>query len=124
MDGARTGAWQLAANDVPHTIVADTAVGWVLNARRVHAVLLRADWVCANGDIAAPVGSLAVARLAADIRVPVLACAPQSVIDPSCDDGAVIPTELRIPVAGRVGPRLDPSADVVPTALITQLVTG
>ena len=91
---------------------------------RVHAVLLRADWVCANGDIAAPVGSLAVARLAGDVGVPVFACAPQSVIDPSCDSGAVIPTELRVPVEGRAGPRLDPSADVVPAALITQLVTA
>ena len=124
MEGARTGAWQLAANDVPHTIVADTAVGWVLNSRPVHAALLRADWVCDNGDIAAPVGSLAVARLAVDVGVPVFACAPQSVIDPSCDSGAVIPTELRVPVDGRAGPRLDPSADVVPAALITQLVTA
>jgi methylthioribose-1-phosphate isomerase len=119
MEGARTGAWQLAANDVPHTIVADTAVGWVLNSRRVHAVLLRADWVCGNGDIAAPVGSLAVARLAVDAAVPVYACAPQSVIDSSCDSGAVIPTELRARVEGRAGPRLDPAADVVPADLTT-----
>jgi methylthioribose-1-phosphate isomerase len=124
MEGARIGAWQLAANDVPHTIVADTAVGWLLNARRVHAVLLRADWVCANGDIAAPVGSFAVARLAADAGVPVYAFAPQSVIDPACDSGALIPAELRARVEGRAGPRLDPSADVVPAGLITQLVSA
>ena len=124
MEGARSGAWQLTASDIPHTIVADTAVAWVLSARRVHAALLRADWVCANGDIAAPVGSLAVARLAGDANVPVFACAPQSILDPLCDSGAAIPTELRAPVEGRVGPRLDPAADVVPAALITQLVTA
>jgi methylthioribose-1-phosphate isomerase len=122
MEGARTGAWQLAANDVPHTIVADTAVAWLVRNRRVHAALLRADWACANGDIAAPVGSLAVARFARDADIPVYALAPAAVVDPTCDSGAAIPTELRQPVEGRAGPRVDPSADVVPAELISQLV--
>ena len=71
MEGARTGAWQLAATDVPHTIVSDSAVAWLVANRRVHAALLRADWACANGDIAAPVGSLAVARFTHDAGIPV-----------------------------------------------------
>ena len=124
MEGSRIGAWQLAANDVPHTIVADTAVAWLLDARDIDAVLLRADWLCLNGDIAAPIGSLAVATLAMAGGVPVLACAPKSVVDPTCPDGKSIPTELRAPVEGRPGPRLDPAADVVPAALISHLVTA
>jgi methylthioribose-1-phosphate isomerase len=124
MEGARLGAWQLAANDVPHTIVADTAVGWLLGARRMDAVLLRADWVCANGDIAAPIGSLSVARLAADAGVAVYACAPLSVIDPATDSLAAIPVELRAPVEGRPGPRLDPAADLLPAKLLTAFITS
>ena len=124
MEGARTGAWQLTANDIPHTIVSDSAVAWLVANRRVHAALLRADWACANGDIAAPVGSLAVARFTHDAGLPVYAVAPASVIDTGCDSAAAIPTELRQPVEGRVGPRVDPAADVVPAELITQLVTA
>jgi methylthioribose-1-phosphate isomerase len=124
MEGARTGAWQLTANDVPHTIVADTAVAWLVANRRVHAVLLRADWACANGDIAAPVGSLAVATFARKAEIPVYALAPTAVIDLSCDSAAAMPTELRQPVEGRVGPRVDPSADVVPAELITQMISA
>jgi methylthioribose-1-phosphate isomerase len=124
MEGARIGAWQLAANDIPHTIVADTAVGWLLHARRVDAILLRADWVCANGDFAAPLGSLSVATLAANVELPVYACAPASVIDPAIDSGDAIPTELRAPVEGRRGPRLDPAADIVPADLLTGYITG
>ena len=124
MEGARTGAWQLTATDVQHTIVSDSAVAWLVANRRVHAALLRADWACANGDIAAPVGSLAVARFTHDAGIPVYALAPASVIDPSCDNAAAIPTELRQPVEGRVGPRVDPATDIVPAELITQLVTA
>jgi methylthioribose-1-phosphate isomerase len=124
MEGARTGAWQLAANDVRHTIIADTAVSWLLGARDIDAAILRADWLCSNGDIAAPVGSLNVARLAAVANVPVYACVPQSVVDPNCTDGKSIPTELRAPVEGRPGPRLDPAADVVPADLLAGLITA
>src|SRR4029079_16212878 len=97
----RTGAWQLTPSDVRHTIVSDSAVAWLLANRRVHAALLRADWACANGDIAAPVGSLAVARFSHDAGIPVYALAPASVIDPPCDSAAAIPSELRQPVEGR-----------------------
>jgi len=124
MEGARVGAWQLAANDVEHTVVADTAVGWLLGARHVDAVLLRADWLCSNTDIAAPVGSLGVATLARDAAVPVYACAPASVIDDSCPDAASIPVELRAPVDGPPGRRLDPAADVVPARLISSVITA
>lgn len=124
LEGAWTGARHLAANDVPHTIVADTAVSWLFGARKIDAVLLRADWLCANGDIAAPVGSLNVARLAQIANVPVYACVPQSVVDPGCPDGKSIPTELRAPVEGRAGPRLDPAADVVPADLLASLITA
>jgi methylthioribose-1-phosphate isomerase len=124
MEGSRTGAWQLTANDVSHTIVADTGIAWLVANRRVDAALLRADWACANGDIAVPVGSLAVASFARAADIPVYALAPTAVLDPSCDSGAAIPTELRQPIEGRVGPRVDPSADVVPADLITKLVTA
>ncbi|MDP8903880.1 MAG: hypothetical protein M3N29_00950 [Chloroflexota bacterium] len=122
-EGARLGARQLTELGIPHTVVADTAVSWLLDHRPVDAVLLRADWVCANGDVAAPLGSLNVARLAAPVGVPVYACAALSMVDTSTRTGEQVPAELRAPADGAIGPRLDPAADVVPAELLTGLLS-
>ena len=122
-EGGRLGAHQLAAAGVPHTVVADSAVSWLFDHRRVDAVLLRADWVCANGDMCAPLGSLNISRLAPP-TVPVYACAPASVIDPATASGSDVPPEFRVPAPGAPGPRLDPGVDVVPAALLSGLFTA
>ena len=134
-EGARISAFQLAQLDVPHTVIADSAVAWLLASRRVDGALLRGDWVAANGDTAALIGSLSVAQLCASAGVPVYVCAPRSAVDPEVRDGRGLVVDLRSPAeqfdgileppgAARpalFGVRLNPTTDVVRAALITAL---
>lgn len=108
---ANDGGWlakQLAQADIAHTLIPDSAVGWLLTERAVDAVLLRADRVCANGDTAALLGSLSVARLAGRAGTPVYACAPTAVIDLASVDGGAVPRPQRVP-----------ELDIVPADAIT-----
>ena len=75
-EGTRVAALQLTQMDVPHTVISDTAVGWLLSSRRLDAALLRGDTVAANGDTLALIGSLNVATLATAAEVPVFVIAP------------------------------------------------
>lgn len=121
MEGSRLSALQLAQSDVPHTVVPDSAVAWLVERGVVDAVLLRADRVSASGDMAALIGSLNVARLASAAGVPVHACAPESAIDSSTEDAAVLAAGL--PVPGPAAGRLEPTVDIVPAAAITSFFT-
>jgi methylthioribose-1-phosphate isomerase len=127
-EGARLVAPQLAQIDVPHTVVPDTAVAWLLAERPVDAAVIRADYVCANGDLASVVGSLNVAVLAERARVPLAAIAPPTAFDASMPDGSALAAELRWPAAdgtpGPFGSRLDPGTDIVPSWLIGGLLTA
>jgi methylthioribose-1-phosphate isomerase len=141
-EGARISALQLTQLDIPHTVIPDTAVGWLFANRTVHAALLRGDQVCANGDTGAPIGSLSVARLAQAAGVPVFVLTPLASVDPAANDGAAIATDLHSgaealaaerstaerstiesPRPAVFGVRLSPAADVVPASLITSIVT-
>jgi methylthioribose-1-phosphate isomerase len=137
LEGARIAAIQLTQLDVPHTVIADTAVGWLLASRRVDAVLLRGDTVCANDDTLAIIGSLNVAHLAAVAGVPLHVLAPRSSYDPGAADGRSLLLDLRSPaeaMAASVGSdghprpavygvRLNPTTDVVPGALVNRFLT-
>ncbi len=97
-EGARITTWELRHAGVPHTVVPDPAVGWLLQHQRPDAVLLSAEWLSANGDAAVFAGGGAIAALAAGRsaeRVPVLLCAPATSFDPATLDGAAIPDDLR-----------------------------
>jgi methylthioribose-1-phosphate isomerase len=136
MEGSRVGSFQLTQMDVPHTVIPDTAVGWLLSSRETNAALLRGDTVCGNSDIVAPIGSLNVARLAIDAGVPVHVVAPSTAFDPDAPDGKSVtldvhsPAELTAPTidaANRspavVGYLLSPAADVVPAPLVTSFLS-
>ena len=136
-EGSRISALQLTQLDVPHTVIPDTAVGWLFGHRTIDAVLLRGDRVCANGDAGSPIGSLAVAWLARKATVPVHMLAPLSSLDAEASDGAAIGVELRSAaealaadrLAGNAprptlfGVRLNPTVDVVPAELISRYLT-
>jgi methylthioribose-1-phosphate isomerase len=137
-EGARIAALQLTQLEVPYTIVSDSAVGWLLANRHITAALLRADVVCANGDLGTLVGGLNVARLAAAASVPVHALAPRSALDRSAPDGSVLAVEARSsseraatgapdqlggPPSVIFGVRLDPRSDVVPAGLVDRLIS-
>lgn len=112
LEGARVTAWELAAAGVDHTVVADAAVGSLLAAGRVDAILAGADWIAASGDTAAVVGTYSVAVLAARHGTPFHVVAPLSTFDPATPDGSGIPIEVD-----------DLSLDVTPADLVTAFVT-
>ena len=131
--GASLTAWELGAHGVPHTLVVDNACGHLLATGQVDVVLVGADRVAANGDVANKVGTYLKA-LAADANgVPFHVVAPTSTVDHRCPDGAAIPIEERSPdevthLAGRpIAPlgtsAANPAFDVTPAALVTSLVT-
>jgi methylthioribose-1-phosphate isomerase len=137
-EGGRITSLQLARNDVAHTVIPDSAVGWLFSSRTIDAVLLRGDRVCTNGDTGALIGSLVVAQLAHTAGVPVYVLADVTSIDSEAADGddirarlgssAEILAEKRATEGSNrpavSGVRLNPTADVVPAELISVLVTA
>lgn len=132
--GSRIGCWELAAADVPHLLVADSAAASLIAAGEVDAVLVPADRVAANGDVAAIVGTYPIAVVAARHGVPVFVCAPLSAIDPSTADGASIEIGLRpdgeleqvgnLALAPRGTEVRVPAHDVTPAELVTSWITA
>jgi len=97
-EGARVTTWELEHIGVPHTVLPDAAVGWLLQDQPPDAILLSAEWLAANGDAAVFAGGGAIAALASSHTpktVPVLLCAPSASFDPFTPDGAAIPRDLR-----------------------------
>ena len=107
-------------------------MAWLLAREHVDAVLIAAEWIAANGDAGALVGSRAVAQLAAASGTDVIVAGVSASIDASTADGAAIPEELRpareltaylAEVPLRTSDALVPASDVVPAATISALVT-
>ena len=88
-------AWELRQHGVSHTLIADNAAGLLLANDKVDAVIVGADRVAANGDIANKIGTYLKALAAHEAGVPFYVAAPRSTIDFSCAMGAAIPIEER-----------------------------
>jgi methylthioribose-1-phosphate isomerase len=133
LQGARLTAWELARLGIPHTLVADTMPAALMARGEVDAVVVGADRIAANGDVANKIGTYQLAVLAQRHRVPFLVAAPWSTVDLGTASGAAIPIETRAAdevttVSGRrIAPRgvdvLNLAFDVTPAALVTAIVT-
>jgi methylthioribose-1-phosphate isomerase len=110
-EGSRVSAFTLRQLDVPFTTIPDTAVGWLLDQRRVTALLLRGDRVAPNGDCGVLLGGLSAALLAKSADVPVHVLAPRSALDNGATDG----------LARREGAA--PSDDILRADLVTSIIT-
>lgn len=130
LQGARLTAWECAEEGIDCTLVCDSAAATVLP--RCDAVLVGADRVAANGDVANKIGTLGLAILARHHGVAFYVCMPMSTLDLRCPDGAAIPIEERDPseVRGHGGlvwapdvPVFNPGFDVTPAGLVTGYVT-
>lgn len=135
-------AWELHQHGVAHSVIADNAAGLLLARGAVDAVLVGADRIAANGDVANKVGTYLKALAAQAADVPFYVAAPHSTIDLACPDGQAIPIEERdgdelrllagltpdghsaavrqLPATARVA---NPAFDVTPARFVAALIT-
>jgi len=133
LQGSRLTAWELGRLGIEYRVLVDSAAAGLIVAGRVGAVVVGADRIAANGDVANKVGTLSHALAAHRAGIPFVVAAPESTIDVSCASGADIPIESRAeaevlslagrPVAAPGSRACNPAFDVTPSDLITAIVT-
>jgi methylthioribose-1-phosphate isomerase len=124
LQGARLTAWELQQAGIPFRVIADSAAGGVIARGLVDRVVVGADRIAANGDVANKVGTYPLAVLAARHDVPFYVAAPVSTIDPRTPSGDEIPIEERDPAeVTRDGDAFNPAFDVTPAGLVTAVFT-
>lgn len=133
LQGSRLTAWELSRAGVPCTIIADGVVASRLRLGDVACVLVGADRIAANGDVANKIGTYALALAARAHGVPFYVAAPTSTIDRATPDGSHIPIEQRSagevanwrgsPVAPPGVEVWNPAFDVTPAGLVTAIIT-
>jgi methylthioribose-1-phosphate isomerase len=133
LQGLRLTAWELMADNVPVTVITDSMAGALMAQGRIDAVVVGADRIAANGDVANKIGTYTVAVLARHHKIPFYVAAPMSTIDFKTPTGRGIPIEQRDPaeVLGcggrRLGPDgarvLNPAFDVTPNRLVAAIIT-
>lgn len=133
LQGARLTAWELVQDGIPVTVLADNMAGYLMSLGRIDLVIVGADRIAANGDVANKIGTYSVAVLAAEHNVPFYVAAPWSTVDLSMESGRSIPIEEResIEVTHLAGTRVaaegadvfNPAFDVTPARLITAIIT-
>jgi methylthioribose-1-phosphate isomerase len=124
LQGARLTAWELSRAGIPFKVVADAAAGGLMADGLVDQVVVGADRIAANGDVANKVGTYPLAVLAARHGIPFYVAAPVSTIDPDTPTGAQIPIEERDPSeVSADGNAFNPAFDVTPGELVTAIFT-
>jgi methylthioribose-1-phosphate isomerase len=124
LQGARLTAWELRRAGIPFRVIADSAAGGLMARGLVDRVVVGADRIAANGDVANKVGTYPLAVLAARHGVPFYVAAPVSTIDTRTPSGAEIPIEERDPAEVTPdGDGFNPAFDVTPAELVTAVFT-
>ncbi len=133
LQGARLTAWELAKDRIPVTLITDNMAGHFMKQSKIHAAIVGADRIAANGDVANKIGTYTVAVLAHENNIPFYVAAPLSTIDLSLDSGDQIPIEERSPAEvthwGGVQTAPDhiearhPAFDVTPHRYVTAIIT-
>ncbi len=133
LQGARLTAWELQAEDIPFTLIPDSAAGLTMRRGQVGAVVVGADRIAANGDVANKIGTYQLAVLARENGIPFYVAAPTSTIDLAVPDGDHIPIEERsgdevtslrdqsiAPEGTEVG---NPAFDVTPNIYVSAIIS-
>lgn len=133
LQGARLTAWECVQEGIPCTLVTDNMAGHLMSRGEVDVVIVGADRIAANGDVANKIGTYTLAVLARRHGIPFYVAAPLSSFDPKMRDGSRIPIEERPAgeVTGYRGVRWapegvavrNPAFDITPAALITGIIT-
>jgi len=133
LQGSRLTAWELMKDGIPTTVISDNMAGAMMRQGKVQAVVVGADRVAANGDVANKIGTYTVAVLAKEHGIPFYVAAPWSSVDMECPDGEHIPIEQRSPRevthvgSVRIAPEgveiENPAFDVTPARYVTAIIT-
>ncbi len=133
LQGLRLTAFELMADGIPVTVIADNAAGSLMRQGKVDLVITGADRIAANGDVANKIGTYQVAVLAKENHIPFYVAAPLSTLDRRIPSGDKIPVEERDPSEVshfrkvRIGPpgvkAYNPAFDVTPGRYVTGIIT-
>jgi|SRR5579883_2852732 len=133
LQGARLTVWELQQDGIPTTLITDNMAGHFMKAGRIGCVVVGADRIAANGDVANKVGTYSVAVLAKENGVPFFVAAPVSTLDLTLKSGDEIPIEQRAaaevthvfghPVAPAGTTVENPAFDVTPARYVTAIIT-
>jgi methylthioribose-1-phosphate isomerase len=133
LQGARLTAWELWKDDIDVRVISDNMAGSFMRQGLIDAVIVGADRIAANGDVANKIGTYPVAVLAKQHDIPFYVAAPFSTLDLSIPDGSHIPIEQRDPTeVTHVGgvrvvpdgvPVFNPAFDVTPNQFVTAIIT-
>ncbi|MCU1305871.1 MAG: methylthioribose-phosphate isomerase [Acidobacteriaceae bacterium] len=133
LQGSRLTAWELNQDGIPTTVIADNMAGAMMKQGKIHAVIVGADRIAANGDVANKIGTYTVAILAKEHGIPFYVAAPWSTVDLATPNGDHIVIEQRASsevthFAGKqvapTGIRVEnPAFDVTPNKYVTAIIT-
>jgi methylthioribose-1-phosphate isomerase len=133
LQGARLTAWELMHDGIPTTVLCDNMAASLMRLGKIQAVIVGADRIAANGDVANKIGTYGVAVLAKEHGIPFFVAAPWSTIDLKTPTGDAIPIEQRSPVevTHHGGKQLTPNGvgienpafDVTPAKYVTAIIT-
>jgi len=133
LQGSRLTAWELMKDGIPTTVISDNMAGAMMSKGKIQAVVVGADRIAANGDVANKIGTYSVAILAKEHGIPFYVAAPLSTVDMACPDGSKIPIEQRnrkevSHIAGKQmvpdGVEIEnPAFDVTPAKYVAAIVT-
>ena len=133
LQGSRLTAWELMKDGIPTTVISDNMAGVMMQQGKIGAIVVGADRIAANGDVANKVGTYTVAILAKEHGIPFYVAAPISTVDLATPDGSKIPIEQRnarevTHIAGKQmtpdGVEIEnPAFDVTPAKYVTAIIT-
>ena len=133
LQGSRLTVWELQRDGIPATLITDNMAGHFLKSGRIGCVVVGADRIAANGDVANKIGTYSLAVLAKENGVPFFVAAPVSTLDLTLASGEQIPIEQRaasevthvfgVPVAPEGTAVENPAFDVTPNRYVTAIIT-
>jgi methylthioribose-1-phosphate isomerase len=133
LQGSRLTAWELMKDGIPTTVIADNMAGAIMRQGKIAAVIVGADRIAANGDVANKIGTYTVAVLAKEHGIPFYVAAPCSTVDLNTPDGTQIPIEQRSSkeVTHMAGKQItpdgvlveNPAFDVTPHQYVSAIIT-
>jgi methylthioribose-1-phosphate isomerase len=133
LQGARLTAWELAHDRIPVTVITDNMAGYFMKKGAIDGIIVGADRIAANGDVANKIGTYSVAVLAREHGIPFWVAAPLSTVDRAMPSGDGIEIEQRSPEeVRRIGntlivpenvPVAHPAFDVTPARYVHAIIT-